>query len=132
MATNHKHQITNHAENYCQIAFEWAREAAGDKKGVRHNKWARLAAQRHLDDLKKQGEDYGYVFDEWYGNDVCDFIEKLPHVEGEWDTPTITLEAPQIFFLVVAFGWRRLDNYKRRFTKIYLEMAASRMFINHC
>jgi hypothetical protein len=52
----------------------------------------RLAAQRHLDDLaRSKRKDWPY-YDPWHGNDVCDFIEKLPHVEGSWDTPTILLE----------------------------------------
>jgi len=113
------HAPTDHARNYCQIAYEFALEAVQDKKGKKHCKWVKLAALRHLNDLKRK--DWPYHFSEWYGNDVCDFIEKLPHVEGTWDTPTICLQPPQIFILVCVFGWRR-GNY-RRFTNTYLEMA---------
>lgn len=84
-------------------------------------KWVKLACQRHLDDLKRN--DWPYVFDRWHGNDVCDFIEKLPHIEGVWETPTIQLEPPQVFILVCIFGWRRKEDDGRRFSYVYIEMA---------
>lgn len=48
---------------------------------------------------------------------VCRFIEKLPHVEGNWSTPTIVLDPFQVFLLVQLFGFRRLDG-RRRFTTL--------------
>ncbi|WP_425401249.1 terminase large subunit [Algiphilus sp.] len=121
---NARHAPTDHARNYCEIAYQFAREAAADRKGRKHNKWVRLAAKRHLDDLTKQRrKDFGYTFDEWHGNDVCDFAEKFPHVEGAWDSPTIVLEPPQIFILVTVFGWRRKTDHGRRFSAVYIEMA---------
>lgn len=107
--------------DFSATALKYAREAAADKFGKRHCKWVRLAAERHLRDLKKK--DWPYRFDSWYANDVCDFIEKLPHVEGKWETPTLTLEPAQIFVLAVMFGWRRKSDGLRRFTMAYIEMA---------
>lgn len=113
-----------HARDYAAIAHEFALEASKDRYGKKHCKWVRLAAKRHLADLKKQRlKKFGYVFDEWYGNDICDFVEKFEHVEGDWETKTITLEPAQIFILVCVFGWRRKDNGLRRFTVVYIEMA---------
>lgn len=88
-------------------------------------KWVRLACGRHLKDLarSKKDKDWGFYYDRWHGDDVCDFIEKLPHVEGRWGTPTIWLEPPQIFILATVFGWRNRDDGKRRFTYAYVEMA---------
>lgn len=118
------HPPTEHARNYAQVAFEFATEAAADRYGRKHCKWVRLAAQRHLADLKRQRRKAcSYTFDEWHGNDVCDFIEKMPHVEGTWDEPTIRLEPPQVFILVCVFGWRRKSDGTRRFTTVYIEMA---------
>lgn len=111
------------ARDYAAIALEYATRAAADKKQVRHCKWVRLAAQRHLNDLRRAKKGWVYRFEAWYANDVCDFIEKLPHVEGEWVTPTITLEPAQIFILVVVFGWRRNADELRRFSTVYIEMA---------
>ena len=84
---------TGHARDYVGIALAYAKAAAADRKQRKHCKWVRLAAQRHLDDLKRsKSKDWPYRFDPWHGNDVCDFIEKLPHVEGVWDSPNISLE----------------------------------------
>jgi phage terminase large subunit-like protein len=112
-----------HARDYVGIANAYAREAVADKKGERFCKWVRLAAKRHLDDLKRAAVGWEFYFDPWHGNDVCDFIEKLPHVEGVWDEPNIRLEPPQIFILVSVFGWRRHEDGLRRFSDVYIEMA---------
>ena len=85
-------------------------------------KWVKLACRRHLKDRRRTGRDWPYHFDRWHADDVCDFIEKLPHIEGAWDTPGIWLEDPQIFILAVVFGWRKADG-RRRFTTVYIEMA---------
>lgn len=115
------HEPTGHARNYCQIAYEYAKAAAGDRRGKSYCKWVRLAAKRHLQDLKRKR--WQFEFDPWHGNDVCDFAEKFPHVEGEWDSPTLTLEPAQIFILCCVFGWRRNATGGRRFTSVYIEMA---------
>lgn len=123
-ATRSRPTDTGHARDYTAIGLAYAKAAAADTKQRRHCKWVRLAAQRHLDDLKRaRAADWPYYYDAWHGNDICDFIEKLPHIEGQWDTPTITLEPAQIFILTTAFGWRRKDNDLRRFTLVYEEMA---------
>lgn len=112
---------TDDARNFAAIALDYARRAAADKDGKKHCKFVRLAAERHLRDLKRK--DWPFRFDEWHANDVCDFIEKLPHVEGKWETANLRLEPPQIFILAVVFGWRRKDSGLRRFTMAYIEMA---------
>jgi phage terminase large subunit-like protein len=88
-------------------------------------KWTRLACQRHLNDLARAATDpaWSYRFDDWHATDVCDFIEKLPHIEGKWSTPTITLEPWQIWLLVSVFGWRRKHDSGRRFDQAYTEVA---------
>lgn len=110
--------------DYAAIAHEFALEASKDRYGKKHCKWVRLAAKRHLADLKKQRRKaYPYHYDTWHAGDVCDFAEKFEHVEGEWETKTITLEPAQIFVLCVVFGWRRKEDDRRRFTSVYIEMA---------
>lgn len=88
-------------------------------------KWVKLACRRHLQDLERAATDpdWPYRFDAWEGGNVCDFIEKLPHVEGRWSTPTITLEPWQIWLLVTVFGWRRKSDGGRRFEQAYTEVA---------
>lgn len=112
------------ARDYAAIALAYAKGAVADRYQRRHGKFVRLAAQRHLNDLKKsRRKDFGFRFSEWHANDVCDFIEKLPHVEGVWKNPNIVLEPFQIFILACVFGWRRKDNGYRRFTLVYEEVA---------
>lgn len=61
------------------------------------------------------------MFDKWHANDACDFMEKLPHVEGNWKNPdgsdqkTIVLHDSDVFFVVQLFGFRNLEG-GRRFT----------------
>lgn len=43
----------------------------------------------------------------------------LPHVEGIWDSSTITLEPSQVFFVVNLFGFRRADGTRRFTTALY-------------
>ena len=111
--------------DYAAIAGAYARAAVADIEGRRHCKWVRLAAKRHLDDLARAESDqsWPFRFDPWHAGDVCGFIEKLPHIEGRWDTRTIRLEPWQIFVLAVVFGWRRVSDGLRRFTYVYEELA---------
>lgn len=113
--------VASQARDYAAIAHAFAVEAAADVKGKKHCKWVRLAASRHLKDLSRR--DWAYCYDEWHVGDVCDFIEKLPHVEGQWESPTIHLEPVQIFILAMVFGWRHVKTDRRRFTLVYVEMA---------
>ena len=54
--------------------------------------------------------------------DVCTFIEQLPHVEGRWPTPTIHLEPWQVFILAAVYGFRRPDG-GRLVTTVFFEVA---------
>ncbi len=130
-------EATEHDRNYSEIALGYARAAAADKRQESHCKWVRLAAQRHLDDLKRsKTRAFEFYFDPWHGNDICDVIEKLPHIEGNWCTcpgaaddihgdrcGKIDLEPAQIFILSTVFGWRRKGSGLRRFTMVYEEVA---------
>ena len=89
-------------------------------------KWTRLACARQKRDLDREWTDptWPYVWRADYAAAVCGFVERLPHIEGKWATPTITLEAPQIFLLACLFGWRlKADPTRRRFTTLYWEMG---------
>lgn len=87
-------------------------------------RWVRLACQRQLDDLSKsRRKGYPYRFDRWHVDSICAFVECMPHVEGEWDSPTIVLEPWQVFWLGTVFGWRRRSDGNRRFNTVYVEVA---------
>lgn len=94
--------------DYVAVAVDYAKAAIADKGRKKHGRWIRLAAKRFLDDLKRaKHKSNPFFFDEWHATDPCDFIEKLPHVEGKWETPTIVLHPSQVFFLVQLFGFRK-------------------------
>lgn len=109
--------------DYVGIATAYAEEAVADKKGKRFGKWIRLAAKRFLADLKRaKRKKPPFIFDEWHACDPCDFIEKLPHVEGKWARPEIELHRSHVFFVVQLFGFRNLDG-SRRFTSALFAVA---------
>lgn len=65
-----------------------------------------------------------YVWSEAHAVEACHFLEQLPHVEGQWATPTIRLEPCQIWLVATLFGWRqRAHPARRRFTLLYLEVG---------
>jgi hypothetical protein len=117
--------------DYVQVAIDYAKDAVADKKGKRFGRWVRLAAERFLADLKRARYDHAkgtskatrknapFMFDAWHAWDPCDFIEKLPHVEGEWDTPTVVMHESHIFFVVNLFGFRNHDGTRRFSTALF-------------
>jgi phage terminase large subunit-like protein len=109
--------------DFVAIAKEYAKRAANPKNGKQFGIWMRFAAQRFLDDLKRAAsKDAPFYFDEWNACDPCDFAEKLPHIEGVWDTPNIVLHESHVFFLVNLFGFRKQDG-TRRFTTALFAIA---------
>lgn len=109
---------------FVSIALDYARAAVADKKGQDFCLYVRQAAKRFLGDLKRAArKSCPFYFSEWHADDVCDFIEKLPHVQGSWDSKTLTLEPAQVFILVNVFGFRRRSDDRRRFTRAYIEVA---------
>lgn len=108
--------------DYPGIAEQYCRDVLAGT--IVAGKWTRLACRRHLRDLEREGDaGFGYQFSAWHASDVCDFIEKLPHVEGKWASPTIALEPWQVWLLVCVFGWRRKSDGGRRFEQSYVEVA---------
>ena len=85
-------------------------------------KWIKLACQRQLDDLARQGDDdFQYWFDEGKAARICHFIELLPHIKGKWAGDPIELEDWQCFILCVPFGWVDAEGL-RRFRTTYGEV----------
>lgn len=94
----------------------------------------RLACQRFLRDLERQGtDDFPYVIDEAAGSRACEFQQLLPHIKGDWARPvwvdgeaiypTIRLEDWQVFPEFQLFGWVHRETRKRRFRRSYEEVA---------
>jgi phage terminase large subunit-like protein len=110
--------------DYVAIADKYAADAIADRKGRRYGKWIRLAAKRYKTDRKRAARKRRppFIFDEWHAADACAFIEEMPHVEGEWETPTLALDPFQVFFVVQLFGFRNPDG-TRRFTHALLAIG---------
>jgi phage terminase large subunit-like protein len=109
--------------DFVAVAIAYAEDAIEDKRGARYGKWIRLAAKRFIRDLKRaQRKRPPFYWSAARANHACTFIERLPHVEGVWDSATITLEAAQVFLLVQLFGFRNADG-GRRFTTALLAIA---------
>jgi phage terminase large subunit-like protein len=86
-------------------------------------RWVRLACERHLNDLERaKGPEYPYRFDLKKAGAICYFIELLPHIDGDWGSPTIVLELWQKFWLGSIYGWVRKTDGIRRFTKAYVSV----------
>lgn len=113
------------AKAYAQRVLDGA-EVAG--------KFERLACQRFIKDLQRQGsDDFPYVIDVHKGGRACQFQELLCHIKGEWAKPVyedgmvryakIYLEDWQIFCEFQLFGWVHRETRLRRFRRSYEEVA---------
>lgn len=111
------------SSDYVGRAFAYAATAIADTGRKRHGRWIRLAAERLFRDLERIASGTApFTFDPAAANNACDFIEKLPHVEGTWSTPDIVLHDSDVFFIVQLFGFRMPDG-SRRFTKAIKAIA---------
>ncbi|WP_298219949.1 terminase large subunit, partial [Halothiobacillus sp.] len=95
-------------------------------------RWVHLACQRQIDDLARfKGKASPYRFNPrltdgkgrrfYPADNLCAFIERLPHVKGPLVGTTIKLEPWQVFILTTVFGWVKPDG-KRRFRRSYIEV----------
>lgn len=108
------------AGEYAEAALRYAKGVVSGKISV--CKWVKLAAQRHLDDLKRSREpDYPYRFDVERAEKPCRFIEQLPHTKGKWakHQELIQLGDWQCFLVCVLFGWVSKLTDRRRFREAY-------------
>ena len=110
-------------KNYTAIGWDYARAARDGEIII--GTLARLGCIRALRDQQKSktSRDYPYYFNEEKAAAACGFIERLPHVEGTWDSPTIILEPWQVFIVCQTFGWRVYGTDGRRFSDAYIEVA---------
>lgn len=66
---------------------------------------ARRACLRQLEDLAR--DDWRFAYDPVAGEEICRYIERLPHVKGDWAKrgELIRLEPWQQFNYTTLFGW---------------------------
>lgn len=113
-------------KDYAAIALQYATDVVEGRIPV--CKWTRLACQRQISDLARQGSpDFPYVFNPQLTDTkgkqyfpavrICAFAELQPHIKGDWAAKglRIRLEPWQVFFLSTLFGWVHPVTGKRRF-----------------
>lgn len=116
--------------NYATVARQYAEAVVAEE--ILACRWVHAACQRQLDDLARfKGKASNFQFNpklrdrEGRGfhpaDNLCAFIERLPHVKGPLAGELITLEPWQIFILSTVFGWVKADG-KRRFRRSYIEV----------
>ena len=95
----------------------------------------RLAGRRFLNDL--YSKTLPFYFDAEAAEHACDYIERLPHVKGEWAKrrELLVLGAWQCFIVCNIFGWKLAEDRTgahgevvgragtRRFRTAYIEVA---------
>lgn len=82
--------------------------------------YVKQACERQLTDLTRK--DWLYRFDTERAERVCKFVTFFPHIKGPLAGHRIELEPWQSFILTTVFGWVRVDNSKRRFRRVYIEV----------
>jgi phage terminase large subunit-like protein len=95
-------------------------------------RWTRLACERFRKmrqrviksrlNYPEPFVNHSFTWSPSHVQDVCAFIEKLPHVEGRWSSPTIQLGPWQVFILAAVYGFRRPDG-SRLVTTVFFEVA---------
>lgn len=118
------------ASKYTTLARQYAEAVVAGE--VSACKWVHLACQRQLNDLATfRGKASPFQFNPKLldqngrafhpADNLCAFIERLPHVKGPLAGKTISLEPWQVFILSTVFGWIKPDG-KRRFRRSYIEV----------
>jgi len=115
-------------KDYAETATQYARDIVEGR--LLANKWARLACQRHLDDLARvnpDGTPWRYAWNPALPVEqgkiatpverVCTFLEMLPHIKGDWAArgEKILLQPWQVFIVGSIFGWIDRETLRRRF-----------------
>lgn len=84
----------------------------------------RLACERHLRDVERQGTDeFPYVFDPSKGERVFKFYTYCRHVDGALADQPIILASWQKFIIGSIFSWVHRTTGLRRFRKAYVQVG---------
>lgn len=105
------------------LALDWAEDVLLAQ--VPANRRIVQACQRFKEDLARAGTvAFPYVFDKVASEHLCAFLERCPHIEGEWAArgETLKLSAWQAFTMAQLNGWRHMTTGLRRFRYVYLEV----------
>ena len=108
------------AEKFKFTYLEYIREVTSGKVPV--CKMVKLAVKRHVADLKKsKAGTFPYYFDQKKAQSAIIFFSLLVHTKGKLAGQKLKPESWQQFIIAMIYGWRRVDNNKRRFRKAYIQ-----------
>lgn len=91
---------------YTKLAAEYADSVVNGE--VRACLFVKQACERFINDLSKQNsENFPFLYDSERAERACSFIERLPHIKGEWAKKglLLKLERWQCFMVCNLFGW---------------------------
>ncbi len=105
-----------------ESAKDYARGVVAGK--IAAGKYARLACQRFLDDLKRRGSDWPYKYDAAKADRAVRFMEMMPHTKGKWaaQRQKLVFQPWQHFIECNLFGWVYKGSGLRRFREAYEEV----------
>jgi phage terminase large subunit-like protein len=89
------------------------------KNHDRHNKFVKLAVQRHLNDLKNDR----FFFDTQKADRVIAIVKLMRHTSGSYGGKLFDLQPFQAFIIAMLYGWTDKSTGYRRFRKAYIETA---------
>lgn len=87
--------------------------------------WVVAACVRQQQDLERsKKKDFPYKFVKVTSEEVCEFLELMPHIKGPKarNGELIELEDWQCFILTTVFGWVDKKTGFRRFRRVYIEV----------
>jgi len=103
-----------------EAAKKYAKDVLAGK--VAAGKYARLACQRFVDDLKRK--DWPYRYDAEKADRAVKFMQLMPHTKGRWSAKKerLVFQPWQCFIECNLFGWVRKESGLRRFRFSYEEI----------
>ncbi|MFV0283727.1 MAG: terminase large subunit [Castellaniella sp.] len=115
---------------YTEIAHRYAQSVVAGE--IAACQWVKKACARHLADLERfKGKAAAYRFNPMLtdsagrryrpADNLCAFVELLPHIKGPLAGTHIRLEPWQVFVLTTIFGWVDKAGH-RRFRRVYIEV----------
>ncbi|AJQ86097.1 terminase large subunit [Xanthomonas oryzae pv. oryzicola] len=104
------------------IAKEYARHVVAGN--VPAGEYVRLACQRFLDNLKRKGKEWPYIFDAAKADRAVRFMQLMPHTKGKWaaQKQRLMFQPWQCFIECNLFGWVHKADGLRRFRESYEEI----------
>lgn len=101
-------------------AEQYARDVLAPGNEQKTGRLIKLAAQRFLDDLKRED----IYFDEGEAVKMVNFGERYcVQWEGDWEGVPFKFEPWQRFIFEQLYGWIRKDNGSRRFEEAYIQIS---------